>query len=252
MKVFYFTATGNCLYVAKTLCEDYNSIIGIKDQNFKEDAIGFVFPTWAYKAPKIFYDFLNNNKFEAQYFFIIATCGTSPGNSIGKLRKFFKKRGIKINYENKVKMFDNFMMVFDFKKQYKILQRKNVDGQLIQIRDDINNKKNRKQRCFFLKTLFCNIPAFCFNKLKGGVDKSFYVDDSKCTRCEVCTKVCPVKNIELVNNTICFKHNCILCTSCINNCPAIALHNKHEKNKDLRFRNEKVSLNEIISANDKN
>jgi len=251
MKVFYFTATGNSLYVAKSLSKEYVSIVGIKDQSFDEDVIGFVFPTWAYKAPKICYKFLDNNNFKAKYFFVIATCGTSPGNSIGKLRKYFKKRNIHIDYENKVKMFDNFMMTFDFKKQYKILKEKNIEGQIEQIKNDINAKKTRVQKRFFLKTLFFNIPALCFNSLKGSVDKSFYVDENKCTKCQVCTKVCPVKNIALINNKICFKHNCMLCTACINNCPSKAIHNKFEKDKNLRFRNENVSLKEIIDANNK-
>ncbi|MDR2865620.1 MAG: hypothetical protein LBV68_08430 [Spirochaetaceae bacterium] len=57
MKVFYFTAIGNCLYAAKYLSDGnhYSIIQAAKSdtKNFEDDVIGFVFPTFAFCVPKI-------------------------------------------------------------------------------------------------------------------------------------------------------------------------------------------------------
>ena len=42
---------------------------------------------------------------------------------------------------------------------------------------------------------------------------------------------------------------CEYCLSCIHACPQKAIIIKHEKNKNERYRNENVSLDEIIKSN---
>lgn len=49
MKVFYFSATGNCLAVAKNIGGEAISVpqaIHEEKSNYKDDAIGFVFPVF--------------------------------------------------------------------------------------------------------------------------------------------------------------------------------------------------------------
>lgn len=59
--VFYFTATGNSLYVAKQLDENPVSIpqmLKHNNLNFSDESVGIVFPIYAGRAPKIVLDFL--------------------------------------------------------------------------------------------------------------------------------------------------------------------------------------------------
>jgi hypothetical protein len=54
MKVFYFTATGNCLEVAKAFGGELLSIPQVLRQNktsFEDEAIGIIFPCYALATP---------------------------------------------------------------------------------------------------------------------------------------------------------------------------------------------------------
>lgn len=64
--VFYFTATGNSLFVAKSLSDAPLSIPQeLKKDNltYEADEIGFVFPDYAASAPLIVREFLGKAKF---------------------------------------------------------------------------------------------------------------------------------------------------------------------------------------------
>jgi Protein involved in ribonucleotide reduction len=61
MKVFYFTATGNSLYVAKRIGGKLYSIpqmIKEHKYEFEDDAIGFVFPCYVFGLPRLVRDFV--------------------------------------------------------------------------------------------------------------------------------------------------------------------------------------------------
>ena len=61
MKIFYFTATGNSLAVAKKIGGELISISQARNEQIKEykdDVIGFVFPTFGCTVPKIVKEFM--------------------------------------------------------------------------------------------------------------------------------------------------------------------------------------------------
>ncbi|MCL2573347.1 MAG: EFR1 family ferrodoxin [Defluviitaleaceae bacterium] len=43
--------------------------------------------------------------------------------------------------------------------------------------------------------------------------------DENCTVCGLCTKICPMKNLEIVDSKIIHKNNCTVCYRCVNLCP---------------------------------
>ncbi len=63
MKIFYFTSTGNSLALAKQFDAELYSIPQLLKNdghlNFEDDAIGFIFPTYAFSVPKLVIDFLD-------------------------------------------------------------------------------------------------------------------------------------------------------------------------------------------------
>ena len=85
---------------------------------------------------------------------------------------------------------------------------------------------------------------------KAVLDKkaalSYIVNDS-CVLCGTCAKICPVGNIQ-VSDHVEFLDHCEVCYACIHNCPHNAIHLKNEKSI-VRFRNENVSLSDLIGAN---
>ena len=76
--IFYYTATGNCLYVARQIEEDLYSIpqeLKKEDLRYKADKIGIVAPIYAGELPQTVRRFLAKAKFDTPYFYMLLTYG---------------------------------------------------------------------------------------------------------------------------------------------------------------------------------
>lgn len=90
--LFYFTGTGNSLYIAKQLDEEIISIpqvIHQEDLNFKADKIGIVAPVYGHEVPNMVKDFLRKAHFDTDYFYIVLTYGNRHGGASELAQNFF-------------------------------------------------------------------------------------------------------------------------------------------------------------------
>ena len=76
-----------------------------------------------------------------------------------------------------------------------------------------------------------------------------YTVNDDCIRCGICAKVCPANNITVTDSGVQFSDHCEVCYACLHNCPKTAIHMPVEAGT-LRFRNEHVTVTDIIRAND--
>ena len=252
--IFYFTATGNCLDIAKRLDNDIYSIAQIKGHNnYKADKIGIVAPTYAFDIPQNIKEFIQNNSFETDYFYIICTYGNKTGGVEERVQRFMQYIGKKVNYINSILMVDNFLPGYDLAEQLKM--DKKIDENFIKIKQDIENKvdyvkaETEIDRKDYEIMLSYNFDFKYMNK---------YIVTDDCIGCGICAKVCPKSCIEIVDkrakqdNT-----NCLTCLACVNACPKKALKfpipNERfpysEPNPNVRFKNPNITLQEIIKAN---
>lgn len=92
--IFYFSGTGNSLYVARKLQEiDGSELIDIADAlnkkrfnyNVKEnEKIGFIFPVYFYGLPNLVTEFVDKLKIESDkepFIYSVITCGSAIGNA---------------------------------------------------------------------------------------------------------------------------------------------------------------------------
>ena len=84
--ILYFSATGNCQYVAARLAQaDGQPTLSIVDcirENryvFADETIGIVSPTYDWGLPNIAREFLEKASFQTEYLYFVATYGTTPG-----------------------------------------------------------------------------------------------------------------------------------------------------------------------------
>ena len=78
MKICYFTATGNSLYVAKRIGGELLSIPHLMktgETEISDEAVGIVCPVYAGEMPRMVRAFLQKVKITADYFFFIYTFG---------------------------------------------------------------------------------------------------------------------------------------------------------------------------------
>ncbi|BBF41554.1 ferredoxin [Lachnospiraceae bacterium KM106-2] len=252
--VFYFTGTGNSLYVAKQLEEERYSIPQeMKKANLEYTAerIGIVCPVYGHEVPDMVKEFLKRAKFHTQYFYMVLTFGRRHGGAAKLAENILEDVGVKPNYINIIMMVDNFLPSFDMEEQIAIDGEKKVDENINQIKKDIDNKVNfispvtQEDRDWHQTYLAgrAKMPADAFVHM-------FHITED-CIGCGICTKVCPsgcyqIKDDKAVQNP----EGCQVCLSCIHNCPKKAIGlNMPEKNPNARYRNEHIDLQEIIDAN---
>ncbi|MDT8719720.1 4Fe-4S ferredoxin [Clostridium sp. 19966] len=246
MKILYFTATGNNLYVAKRFGDEYYSIPKLIKEgrfDFADEKIGIVFPVYNIGVPKIVEEFLSKVRLKSKYIFGIATYGAFSGAATTHLLEIGKRNGIEFSYINELIMVDNYLPGFDMNKQIQGQAKKNIEENLDKIIKDIEEgRKYIKKHTIIKEALRVFADKFYDNEF----EKNFSVDNN-CNGCKTCERVCPVNNIKVDKKPV-FNNNCQHCLSCIHNCPKRAISIKKEKNK-VRFINENITLKEIIDSN---
>ena len=251
MTIFYFTSTGNCLYVAKRIGGDLLSIpkmMKAKTFQFKDDAIGMVFPTYGFGMPDIVRQFLNQAAWEAEYTFAIATYGNLAGTVLRNAESAAAACGKKFDYMSTLLMVDNYLPVYKVEDQLAKLPDKKIEENLAQILANIKSRKtNRSAAALPHKPSAVNIQTRA-RIFSDGKSAKKYIVNERCTKCGICAKVCPTANITVTDDQVIFGENCEECLGCVHHCPQNAIHLPDEKST-ARFRNEHVLLKEIIDSN---
>lgn len=246
MKVLYFTATGNSLYIAKRLGGECYSIPKLMKEGqfeFEDEKLGIIFPTYYLGVPKIVEEFLNKANLKSKYIFGIATYGAFSGAVSSHLFEIGKRNGIKFSYINEIIMVDNNLDAFDIKKQIEKESEKKIEENLAKIIKDVEEGKEYIKK----HTIIMNAMRLISVKLSNKEFQKNFSVDNNCNGCKTCERVCPVDNIKVEKKPI-FNNNCQQCMACIHNCPKRAISTKKEKNK-TRFINQNITLKEIIDSN---
>ncbi len=263
MKILYFTATGNSLYIAKSIGGELYSIPQMVKEGiyeFSDEKIGIVFPLHAWAVPPFVVDFLKRATFNCDYLFAIVTYGIYSA-AVGKhLSDIGKEAGFKFSYINRIRMVDNYIPTFDMKKEIKKEPKKKIEQHLEVIKSDITTYKQGMLKETFLDKMATAYmirregKPFSKKRLKvhvygEGIENYITVNDH-CTQCGTCANVCPVANIRMDNENgkISLDNRCFTCFACVHHCPSNAIHIKGEVNEN-RFRNSHIKLSEIIKAN---
>lgn len=255
--IFFFTATGNSLFVAKLLSDDVRSIpqeLKRGDLNYEADEIGFVFPDYAASAPLIVREFVSKANFRAPYIFSVITYGNFAANVCDWWNKFTNEHDLHQQYIKSVLMVDNYLPVFDMNEQLKI--DKHTDENLATIIDELTAHKEYIEKGdmgWFSEDSLERLRASHFPMT---AERLITINQDKYISCGVCTEICPRGNFRFTGNGIRTVGSCEHCLACVHNCPQKALTLKSrmdgrpgERNPKARYRHPNVSINDIIRAN---
>lgn len=253
MTVCYFTASGNCLYVARRIGGTLLSIPKLMRQDtieISDGAVGVVAPVYALEPPMMVREFLAKAKIQTDYFFFIYTYGMGYAEAFLHVELAARHSGLDLKYINAVQMVDNYLPIFDMREQIATLPEKDVEGQIARILDELAARKERRveatpERLDRMESLMRTHAA---GILKKDTALGYRTTDA-CVRCGICAKVCPANNIAVTPDGVTFFDRCEVCYACLHNCPKNAIRMPVEASS-ARFRNEHVTLADVIQANE--
>jgi len=260
--LFYFSGTGNSLNTAIRIQENIEnckilSIPKVLEENkfnYKAAKIGFIFPVHFLDAPEIVKEFLKNIKIKGNpYVFAIATCGGEIGKTFRTINKLLDRQNRKLHSEFSLVLTGNSIILIDKTSTPEEIDRaiKNSEDRINEIIEKITN--NEIEKFIPTKISFYNKFTSWMGKLfifKIFNDRRFKVDDEKCIRCGTCVSVCPVNNIEIVDNKVTWNHNCEICLACIHLCPQNAI--EHFNTKGIpRYHHPDITIKQLIDYKSK-
>ena len=242
-EIYYFSGTGNSLYVARELQKRIPdsiiipivSLLNKKVIQTQGEAIGFVFPVHALTIPIAVKKFIRKAEMESSgYIFAIATRDGSIFRGFQKIDQLLKKKNKHLNSHFILNMCNNESRHKGYKipSESDILSlEKVVQEKLDAIQNIIINKMTSREIDVNYSDGFPYHPIlnYLLEKLVllgmtvaeyiGGVNY-FYID-TRCNGCGICEKVCLSKKIKLKDNKPIWQKNvlCYMCFACLNYCP---------------------------------
>lgn len=260
-KIFYFSSTGNSLYVAQSIAKHLKNVnlVSIPDaigqiSKVESRKVGFVFPVYAYGLPGIVEDFISKIKLvKAEYVFAVATCGGTPGETLIQLKKLLRKNGSILNAGFVVKQdVYTFLEENAFMKFMVNLagdQPGYLNDRLQLIVETIENDKHHqletsKRIANYLGRMVHKIAVKQFKH----AGKDFWVNE-KCSTCKTCVGICPRKNIKIIDDKPKWHENCESCFACLQWCPKQAVEYKEASLGKRRSHNNKITLNDMTRVN---
>jgi ferredoxin len=273
-EIYYFSGTGNSLVTARNIAGKMNgkfiSIPSVMDQeSLKTDAevIGIVFPVYYATndcgIPLIIGRFIRKlENIGFKYLFAVCTSGYMPGETIENLSKLIKSRGAKLAAGFTVTMSNKILTK---EKQYKMSNNWKKKLEVIYENVKVRKKGKLETRGILVKLLFAPLlliikPVFLgrykrlsnslplpFNELIPLADRSFQYNE-KCNGCRICTRVCPVNNIKMVENRPVWQHHCENCLACYGWCPEEAIHGDIVSYNE-RYHHPEVKISDMLRKN---
>ena len=250
--LFYFTGTGNSLYVAGQIEDSPISIpqvIHNENLDFSADSIGIVSPVYGHEVPPMVKDFLRKAAFHTDYFYMILTYGNRHGGAAELAKQLCDDCGIDVKYINILWMVDNWLPSFDMNEQKAI--DKKVDAQIAAICADLSARKAMIAPVTDVDRAAHQEYLSRIRQMPPDVFQHFIKVGDACIGCGICEKVCPSGSIRVTGGkAVPIPGSCQTCLACVHACPQKAIGLAvPEKNPNARYRNEHITLSEIIAAN---
>ena len=263
--IFYFSATGNSLYVARQIGGKDATLLSISQEIHNEnpvyeaEEIGFVNPVYCFIPPTIVQEFIARSTFKADYLFAVATFGAHSTIYPEFFDNLARERGMKMNYISCIQMVDTYLPYFDIERELADPKIQRIPEAVAAVVAAINSREN------YILPVTQRDRMLCDGYYRGsGRDRKYPMktrsekivfSTDACIGCGICTTLCPHGSWKVVDGKSVAQGECENCLSCVHNCPQKAISiiptppEPEEPNRNARYRNSHVTLADLIKSN---
>ena len=235
--IFYYTATGNSLTLARSLARELGNTALVPIARYRKTAaapatprVGIIFPIHAWGPPRTVEEFIDTLDLRgARYTFAIASCGGTAAATLPRLKKALRQKGGDLHAGFIVRS-PGYMDLGG--KQPPIIELvRRLSGRpfakdierLPEIIETVRNeKRGRIERSALPGAL---LGSFIHGKAApqfATLDSAYRVSEA-CAGCGTCTRVCPRGNVRLEGGKPSWHHDCDNCGACATWCPQHAI-----------------------------
>lgn len=253
--IFYYTGTGNSLWIARTLAQEFGNteLISMTDRDINPDkidaqVIGLVFPVHIWGVPGRVLSFLDQlRKMSPQYIFAVANNAGQVANTLVQLHKVMDSKGMILSSGWSVVLPSNYIPwggPGSVKKQNKLFAAARIKVSAI-AREVLNRVEQPVEKGpLWERLLFTWIYNYSFPYVPR-MDEKFRVDE-RCNNCGLCIELCPVNNIVMQDNRLIWQNQCEQCLACIQWCPQEALQYGKRTVKFARYHHPEVKMKDLL------
>ena len=267
--LFYFSGTGNSLYIARELIKRLPdsrlipmiSHLGSEKLKTGSDKVGFVFPLYFMTIPAPVRTFIEKlDVCSAQYTFSIATRMGTLNVAHRSIERLLNAKGRRLNAVFSVTMANNSPTGLKPFKGDRNWMKKTGSEKIDSFEKKVQFQLALMEKIILTRTEYPirKVPnpfLGCIERLMNYLIRSnttqidFYADES-CTGCGICRNVCLSGKVRMENNHPQWDESvkCYYCYSCFNFCPAqsILVQNKYSR-KDGRYHHPAVNAEDIAA-----
>ena len=253
--LYYFSATGNSLYVARflqtllpgaELCSIPEALAnGITEPD--ADCVGVVFPMHYFGLPVPVENFFARVALPSSaYVFAIATCGIPYwGRPFLDANVILETQKRRLDASWYVRLVSNYLPLRDTAADWRIRIRAWLaEKKLRKIARMVADKESHST--WQIMTEFCKKHHAAWRERQMHVDEQMICDTEKCISCGLCERVCPVRNIERPNGHPVWQHRCVECLGCLHICPKEAIDFGAETKGRRRYRHKEIAAKDLL------
>lgn len=258
--IFYFTGTGNSLWVAKQLKETFDEpLITIADElkrgekvlkyNVRTDEkIFFVYPVHSWGPAVLVTRFIERlalEGYEGQPVYSVSTCGDECGHTDKLLRKALHKQGLTLKAAYSVIMPNNYILLPGFTVDSKEVEEgklENAPQQMKRIIAAIQQELTDKRDTLYHTGSMSGIKSYGVYPLfaHAAIGRNSFRVTEACISCGLCERICPTGTISLKEGKPVWKNTCVQCVACIHRCPVRAIEYGKETVKKGRYHHPEI------------
>ena len=253
--IFYYTGTGNSLWVARELADRLGEteLIAIASHRDGPEAvdskiIGLVFPVHMWGIPAPIVRFVKTlGHLQPDYVFAVAVNGSQVAATLVQLKKLLAENNLTLASGFEIVLPSNYTPFGgpgskeEQNKRFQLAEEK-----IPQIVDRIKERASLpvEKGPFWQNILSATVYKLSYFRIPQ-MDGQFWADE-KCNHCGICYKVCPAENITLQEGKPTWNHKCEQCFACLQWCPQEAIQFGKNTSQRGRYHHPEISLKDVI------